>query len=180
MISTRTSRVFPIEADGSLGIGTNFGGDGSLGMGYAGGWIWLSPNEKFLFSNDMHQNVTSLFLSESPLRLGFVCKTVLRPPHGNANLFADTMMATASPTGAGGALYVPEGAENEPETVALLKNQPHNRLCNGSARQPVQFRAHRGRRRERRRFGRRGHSESSANFACRVTFRVVLIWVCVW
>ena len=116
--------VYPINADGSLGQGENFGGDGSLGMGYGGGWIWLSPNEKFLFSNDMHQNVTSLFFSESPLRLGFVCKTVLRPPHGNANFFAGTMMATASPTGAGGALYVPEGAENEPETVALLKINP--------------------------------------------------------
>ncbi len=108
--------VFPINSDGSLGKGYVFGGDGELGDGYGSGPIWLSPNETFLFASDIDngsQQVTSLFFSENPIKVGYSC--IISPRRLGQEILIGGF-ATALPSGSGGGLYL---AEITPSGAAL-------------------------------------------------------------
>lgn len=107
--------INPINPDGSLGDGPTFGGDGSLGEAHAGGYVRLSPDERFLFATDDWQEVTTLNFTESPLNITFSgCLTELKIPEGEPSVISQAI-ATAGRSGAGRAIYVAETA-----SVALL------------------------------------------------------------
>ncbi len=104
--------VFPINSDGSLGTVQVFGGDGQLGLGYDSGPIWLSANEKFLFSTATASGslqVTSLYFSENPVNLTYSCIVSPRDIQQPASIGG---LATALPSGSGGYLYVTETASH--------------------------------------------------------------------
>jgi len=107
--------INPINPDGSLGDGPTFGGDGSLGTAHAGGWVRLSPDERFLFTTDDWDEVTTLNFTESPLNVTYSgCLTELKIPNGEPSVISQAI-ATAGRSGAGRAIYVAETA-----SVALL------------------------------------------------------------
>jgi hypothetical protein len=106
--------VFPINPNGSLDTRYyEFGGNESLGDAVGGGWIWLSPNEKFLFVTDNSTQVITLNFSEADLPNGLTytgCTSTLRLAKGNPASIAYGM-ATELPSGDGGELYVAELGE---------------------------------------------------------------------
>ncbi len=110
--------AFPINSDGSLGTQSMFGGDESLGLAPAAGWFWLSPNGKFLYSVSQDY-VNTLNITETPtLDITYSgCATTLRSTTGSG--FYSGAIATALPTGTGGALYIPEWG-NPDDDVAML------------------------------------------------------------
>jgi hypothetical protein len=98
--------VYPINADGSLGKVTSFGGDGSLGTGQDSSSVAISPNGKFIYvANNLSKQVTSLGFSESPLNLSYVGITTLQ---NGGQITSIGGLTTASPSGNGGGLYVAE------------------------------------------------------------------------
>jgi hypothetical protein len=113
--------VFPINSNGSLDTRYyGFGGDESLGDASGGGWIWLSPDEKFLFVNDDSERLTTLNFNEANLTQGLTytgCMTTLRVPKNEQSIWSYGM-ATQFATGTGSALYVGEGFDYS--TVATL------------------------------------------------------------
>jgi 6-phosphogluconolactonase (cycloisomerase 2 family) len=99
--------IYEINADGSLGTYITYGGDGSLGPSSHTGYVWLSPNEKFLFVSGGGPDlpITTLNFNEDLQQVSYAgCAASTT---GNA-----TGLATAMPTGAGGALYVAEYGNN--------------------------------------------------------------------
>lgn len=103
---TTQIEIYPINAGGTLGTETSFGGDGSLGAGQDSSAVWLSPNEKFLYvSNNLSKQVTSLAFSESPLGLSYVGISTL---NDGGSIISIGGLTTASPTGNGGGIYVAE------------------------------------------------------------------------
>lgn len=103
--------VLAINSDGSLGKEYAFGGDNSLGDADSGGWIRLSPNEKFLFVTDGAEDLTTLNFSETPVNVTWSgCLTTLRVPQGQTAL-SGSSIATAGTGGAGGGIYVSEAAQ---------------------------------------------------------------------
>jgi len=115
--------AFAINGDGTLGTQQVLGGDGQLGPGPGtGGFLRLSPDERFLFVDtdgdatdtrkrpdfDFVNQVTTLNFSENPFGLTYSgCLTTLKVPQGDTSMLVGGM-ATASPSGAGGGLYVSE------------------------------------------------------------------------
>jgi hypothetical protein len=103
--------VFPINSNGSLDTRYyEFGGNEDLGDAPGAGWIWLSPNEKFLFVTDNSNQVITLNFNESDLPNGLTytgCTTTLRLAKGNPSAYAYGM-ATELPSGDGDELYVAE------------------------------------------------------------------------
>jgi hypothetical protein len=101
--------VFPIRSDGSLGLGYNFGGNGILGPGQGTRFVWLSPDEKFLFVTDIiskAQRITTLNFTESPVNLTYTgCIAKPRNLQGLGELGA---IYSALPSGSGGGLYAAE------------------------------------------------------------------------
>ncbi len=115
---TTQIEIYPINADGTLGTETNFGGDGSLGQGQDSSFVYLSPNQKFLYvSNNLSKQITSLTFSESPLKLSYVGISTL---NGALNLTSIGGLVTAVPSGDGAGLYVAEFSGSLGE-VGLLK-----------------------------------------------------------
>jgi hypothetical protein len=114
--------TFAINADGSLGVQGNFGADGSLGSAHSGGWVRLSPDQRFLFVSS-ETNVTTLNFTEIPLSMSYSgCLTDLRVPNGEPTLNAGTM-ATVGMAGAGTGIYVAETFDLS--TIALLSVNPN-------------------------------------------------------
>jgi hypothetical protein len=112
--------VAPINADGSLGLQYVFGGDGTLGPDSGGGYVWLSPNEKFLYETGT--GLTTLNFSENPLSVTYTgCHTTLKLPPG-VFYTAPFTIATESTTGTGGAVYIAESFDVS--SVALLTVNP--------------------------------------------------------
>ena len=96
--------TFVINSDGSLGQQGNFGADGSLGTAYGGGWIRLSPNEKFLFVTDDSTEVTTLNFSENSLNVTWSgCLTTLKVPKNETTVIGQGI-ATPLLSGAGGGI----------------------------------------------------------------------------
>jgi len=112
--------VFPINPNGSLNTPYyEFGGNEDLGNAPGGGWIWLSPDEKFLFVNN-NENLTTLSFNEANLTQGLTytgCMTTLRVPKNEQSIWSYGM-ATQFATGTGSVLYVGEGFDYS--TVATL------------------------------------------------------------
>ncbi len=103
--------AFVINADGSLGDQYGFGGDGQLGDASTGGWIRLSPDERFLFVTDGFNHVTTLDFTESPINLTYSgCLTTLKTPNGEVG-FSAVSMATEGTMGAGAEIYVAEAGQ---------------------------------------------------------------------
>jgi hypothetical protein len=95
--------IYTINSDGSFGEFYTFGGDGSLGPGSNAGYVWLSPNEKFLYvsGSATPSTVTTLDFDESAHSLTYSgCSKKLKTSANG--------MATALPVGSGGFLYVGE------------------------------------------------------------------------
>jgi hypothetical protein len=124
--------AFAINANGSLGSAQILGGDGQLGPGPGtGGWLWFSPNGKFLFVDtygdttadrrppyDFVNQVTTLNFSENPFSLTYGgCLTTLKVPQGDTSMLVGGM-ATVESSGAGGGLYVSESFNVN--SIALL------------------------------------------------------------
>jgi len=125
--------TFVINADGSLRAQGNFGADGSLGDAHSGGWVRLSPGQKFLFVSS-GTNVTTLNFTESPLNLSYSgCLTALRIPNGESTLNAGTM-ATVGTTGAGSGIYIAENFDFS--TIALLSVNPTTGCTTETASSP--------------------------------------------
>ena len=113
--------TFVVNSNGSLGQQGNFGADGSLGTAYGGGWIRLSPNEKFLFvTADVPDDpVTTLNFSENPLNVSWSgCLTTLKI-HKGAQAVLGQGIATLLPMGGGGGIAIAEG-----RTIGLLAVNP--------------------------------------------------------
>jgi hypothetical protein len=122
--------VFAIDPNGSLGTQYTFGGDGSLGKAAAGYYVWLSPDERFLFvdgSTGTVPQVTTLNFSESPIDITYIgCITTLKIPIGADALYANSM-ATVGTSGTGVGLYVADMGLAEGyyvPAVALLTIDP--------------------------------------------------------
>ena len=99
--------IFPINPDGSLGDNYyQFGGYGSLGNTPGGGWIRLSPDERFLFVTS-GENLITLNFTEFPIHVSYGCTTTLKIPAGEPS-FDSGPIAAAFTSGTGKALYVPE------------------------------------------------------------------------
>ena len=121
--------VVGINPDGSLNSASEkeFGGDGSLGKSQRVFYVHLSPDEKFLYStgwtdDGATQQEISFNFTENPLNLTYTgCTTNLNLPRGQ--IFANSL-ATASVSGAGGALYIAESNEGGSGEVALLHVDP--------------------------------------------------------
>jgi hypothetical protein len=113
--------VFAINSDGSLGTQYAFGGDGTLGKTPAGYYLWLSPDERFLYTdggNGKVAQVTTLNFTESPLNVTYTgCTTNLKVPKGQRISYPSSM-ATVGTVGTGSALYVSE--VYDVSSVALL------------------------------------------------------------
>jgi hypothetical protein len=115
--------AFAVNSNGTLGTQQVLGGDGQLGPGPGtGGFLRLSPDEKFLFVDtegdatdtrqrpdfDFVNQVTTLNFSENPFGLTYSgCLTTLKVPQGDTSMLVGGM-ATVEPSGAGGGLYVSE------------------------------------------------------------------------
>lgn len=111
--------VYAINPDGSLGEYYYFGNDGTLGNSGSLSNVWLSPNGKYLFGSigyaDANQVITLNF-TEDPVNVTYTgCTTSLKLPQGH-NPWS---LATMSPSGTGGELYVVDGEE-----VSLLAINP--------------------------------------------------------
>jgi len=94
--------IYEINADGSLGTYITYGGDGSLGPSSHTGYVWLSPNEKFLFVSGGGPNlpITTLNFDEALQQVTFTgCSITVQVSN-------TTGFATAQPSGAGGLLYL--------------------------------------------------------------------------
>jgi len=103
---TTQLEIYPINSNGTLGTETSFGGDGSLGAGQDSSNVRISPNEKFLYvSNNLSKQVTSLGFTESPLGVSYVGITML---NDSSEIISIGGLATASPSGNGGGIYVAE------------------------------------------------------------------------
>jgi hypothetical protein len=103
--------IYTINSDGSFGEFYTFGGDGSLGPGSTAGYVWLSPNEMFLYVSGA-STVTTLNFDESAHSLTYSgCSERLKTSANG--------MATAMPVGSGGFLYVGQRANGA--NVALLQ-----------------------------------------------------------
>jgi hypothetical protein len=113
--------AFPIQPNGQLGELQIFGGDGSLGSGINTGWIWFSPNGKFLFTDALSsEQVTTLNFAENPLDVTYACMTNLKEVQNNSNSTVyPGQLATALPSGAGGLLYVAESM-NPSAAIGIL------------------------------------------------------------
>jgi hypothetical protein len=132
--------VFPINSNGSLDTRYyEFGGDESLGDASGGGWIWLSPDEKFLFVNDDSERLTTLNFNEANLTQGLTytgCMTTLRVPKNEQSIWSYGM-ATQFTTGTGSALYV--GEEFDYSTVATLAIDADTGCTTETAASPFEF-----------------------------------------
>jgi 6-phosphogluconolactonase (cycloisomerase 2 family) len=109
--------IYTINPDGSLGDSYTFGDDGSLGPGSTAGYVWLSPDEKFLYVSGTAapSRVTTLNFDESAHSLTYSgCSKKLKTSANG--------MATAMPVGSGGFLYVGQRANGA--NVALLQIDP--------------------------------------------------------
>ena len=118
--------IVGINPNGSLNPASEkiFGGDGSLGKSQRVFYVHLSPDERFLYStgwanDDETQQEITFDFTESPLNVTYHagCTTDLNLPPGE--IFAYSL-ATASPSGTGGALYIAESNEGGSGEVALL------------------------------------------------------------
>jgi hypothetical protein len=116
--------VYTINSDGSLGDGYTFGGDGSLGPGSNAGYVWLSPDEKFLYvsGDGPPSSVTTLNFDESAHSLTYSGCSKRLETSANG-------MATAMPFGSGGFLYV--GVYTEFADVALFEIDPSTGCLTG-------------------------------------------------
>jgi hypothetical protein len=115
---TTQVEIYPINPNGTLGAETSLGGDGSLGAGQDSSYVWLSPNEKFLYvSNNLSKEVTSLGFTESPLGLSYVGITTLAD---SGSIISIGGLTTASSSGNGGGIYVAEFSSPN-GLVGLLK-----------------------------------------------------------
>jgi 6-phosphogluconolactonase (cycloisomerase 2 family) len=105
--------IYSINPDGSLGEYYTFGGDGSLGPGSTAQYVWLSPDEKFLYVSNNSGHVTTLNFNEAAHTLTYSgCSKRLKTTANG--------MATALPVGSGGFLYVAR-PRNGAADVALLQ-----------------------------------------------------------
>lgn len=103
---TTQIEIYPINANGTLGTETSFGGNGSLGSGQDSSSVWISPNGKFVFvANNLSKQVTSLGLTESPLAVSYVGIATLQ---NSGQIISIGGLTTASSAGNGGGLYVAE------------------------------------------------------------------------
>jgi hypothetical protein len=103
---TTQIEIYPINSNGTLGMETSMGGDGSLGAGQDSSDPWISPNGKFLYvSNNLSKQVTSLGFSESPLGLSYVGITTL---NDSSEIISIGGLTTATNSGTGGGIYVAE------------------------------------------------------------------------
>jgi 6-phosphogluconolactonase (cycloisomerase 2 family) len=105
--------IYAINSDGSLGDAYTLGGDGTLGPGHSASYVWLSPDERFLYvSGEMSPWVTTLNFDESAHSLTYSgCSKKLKTSANG--------MATAMPAGSRGFLYV--GEYTNTANVALLQ-----------------------------------------------------------
>jgi hypothetical protein len=132
--------LFPINSNGSLDTHYyQFGGNESLGKAPGGGWIWLSPNEKFLFVTDNSHEVITLGFNEADPSQGVTysgCMTTLRVPKddGGLNAFG---MATELASDAGGVLYVAEGFDYA--SIATLTIDPNTGCTTETAASPFEL-----------------------------------------
>jgi hypothetical protein len=88
--------------------------------------IRLSPDQKFLFASNAgvqtHQQITTLYFSESPLTLSYGCIVTVRGVGPPATIGG---LATVLPNGSGGGLYVAESASNTASAaIGLLAINP--------------------------------------------------------
>jgi hypothetical protein len=108
--------VFPINSNGSLGVEQDFYDDGPSVNGPQ--YVRLSPDEKYLYvstGSGVPAQVATLNFSENPLNISYAgCTTTLKSDTGTAY-----SMATVTPTGTGGGLYVAEESR-----VGLLTINP--------------------------------------------------------
>jgi hypothetical protein len=117
-VCTALVAAFPIQSDGSLGPEVDFQ-PGPNGPPSTGGWLRLSPNERFLFWTPVPglSILSTLNFTENPLNITYSgCTTNLRT---NVDVGS---MATVLPSGAGGDIYVTEFMRYE--SVALLTIDP--------------------------------------------------------
>ena len=132
--------TFVINSNGSLGQQGNFGADGSLGTAYGGGWIRLSPNEKFLFvTADVPDDpVTTLNFSENPLNVSWSgCLTTLKI-HKGAQAVLGQGIATLLPMGGGGGMAIAEG-NNRSACCEPRNGMPYRKLPNRHSHFPTKF-----------------------------------------
>jgi hypothetical protein len=121
-VNTAEVERFPINSDSSLGTGTDFT---LQNAGDQPGSIWLSPDGTLAYmggtSSDTPEGitVTALNFDESTLSLTLNCLVTLNNP--NRELTEAGQVATISPNGHGGGLYVTE--VGSPSTMALLQIQ---------------------------------------------------------
>jgi len=121
--------IWSITSDGGLGTDYIYGGNGELGYGLSAGWVWLSPNEKFLFVTDVSgrvNQVTTLNFNEGSLGHPQGIPTVTYTGcfvKSQAALLGG--LATALPSGSGGYLYV-DAYDNPHGRVALYSINPEN------------------------------------------------------
>jgi len=99
--------VLPINPDGSLGTETIFGSDGSLEFGQVDS-LWLSPDERFLFTNNTGGGVLTFQFSEDP-------SNITLKPHCGAYTKAPGLdgFGTEMSFGSGGLLYGSENTADE-------------------------------------------------------------------
>jgi len=94
--------IYEISTDGSLGTYITYGGDGSLGPSSHTGYVWLSPNEKFLFVSGGGPNlpITTLNFNEDLQQVTYSgCSTTVQASNTSG-------FATARPSGSGDLLYL--------------------------------------------------------------------------
>jgi len=123
--STDMLAVLPIDPDGTLGSPTYFSENAIAGYSNYTAYVALSPDERFLYvdygTDGFHTTfpvTTTLNFTENPLSITYTgCSTTLKD--SDAGLQASGM-ATASPSGSGGALYVSEYFGSNANAVALL------------------------------------------------------------
>ncbi len=94
---------FAVNPGGTLTNQSIWGGGGGLGLGPSdAGYLWLSPDERFLYvaSSSSKGYVTTLNFSESPeLSISYACITTLRVPKGEPGLFTSYRYRRRMPSG---------------------------------------------------------------------------------
>ena len=122
VVNTAEVEIFPINSDSSLGTGTDIT---LQNAGDEPGSIWLSPDGKFAYmgvtSSDTPEGitVTALNFDESTLSLTLNCLVTLNNPDDELEFAGQ--VATITPSGHGGGLYVTE--VGSPSAMALLQIQ---------------------------------------------------------